>query len=277
MRKLYLTNSMQDIWSRSLNENWSFIIFVTIALTFFVLSNFSNAYSQIYSKSDQPFGISPSDWIAKWWNWWIDVSIYENPGTNAEVANKCTIRSSDAMVMLMETTVKDAPVQECKISSEQGIMVPLWTSFQEDSINQKGIRPYSKLSNEQFANLTKALFDTGTVHSEVKVDGILVAKLDETTTRVSTDPNDTKNLGTTTTASSMQNVIEIWSKPFNITIPPYTYAPDQNIGTWRAGAHGWFTFLKPLEANKIHTIEYTTKVEGANGQDNTIKYNLMVE
>ena len=44
----------------------------------------------------------------------------------------------------------------------------------------------------------------------------------------------------------MDNVTELYSKGFNVTIPEDTHYPDQNIGTWRSGAHGWWTFLKPL-------------------------------
>ena len=42
--------------------------------------------------------------------------------------------------------------------------------------------------------------------------------------------------------NSMDNVTELYSKGFNITIPENTYEPDQNTGTWRSGVDGWFTF-----------------------------------
>jgi hypothetical protein len=41
------------------------------------------------------------------------------------------------------------------------------------------------------------------------------------------------------------NVTELYSKGFNITIPEDTYNVDQNTVTWRSGALGWFVFLKP--------------------------------
>lgn len=235
---------------------------------------------EVYSKNEKPFDIPPNVWIGKWWNWWIDVSTFLHPDNNPNVANKCLIHSSDPMVMLMETTVKNSTQQVCKISREQGIMIPLWTSFQENSINKKGESAYnfSNTSNDELTNVTKALFDTGEVKSYVKVDGAPVAELWENTITPTNaiSPTNEPPKESTTTVNSMRNVVEIWSKPFNITIPVYTYAADQNAGTWPAGAHGWITFLKPLPPGD-HIIEYETVVSGENPQKNRITYKLNVE
>ncbi len=52
--------------------------------------------------------------------------------------------------------------------------------------------------------------------------------------------------------NSMQNVSEIYSKGFNITIPD-----DTNISDLKSAlsvqAHGWFVFLKPLPTGN-HTF-----------------------
>lgn len=278
MSKLRLPKNMKFDPARRTNHRIYLIVFVIGV--FAVLSNssiFSNAYGQVYTKSDKPFGVPFSDWISKWWSWWIDVSKYEHPDLNPELANRCLIRSSDYMVMLMETTVASETPQECTISADQGIIVPLWTAFQEDSIKNDGSRPYEKYTNEQMANVTKAVLNLGQVYAEVTVDGKLVAKLDENTELVGRDAlgRDDPSM-TKTTVNSMQNVIEIWSSPFNISIPMHTFAPDQNTGTFRAGAHGWFTFLKPFTPNSSHSIEYFAKVDGVNAGASKITYNLKV-
>ena len=48
----------------------------------------------------------------------------------------CLIHDMGPMVALMDTIVSGKPHQVCEISSTQGIMIPLWTAFQEDSLPQ---------------------------------------------------------------------------------------------------------------------------------------------
>src|SRR5205809_6044166 len=69
--------------------------------------------------------------------------------------------------------------------------------------------------------------------------------------------------------NSMDNVTEVFSKGFNITIPEDTHMPDQNPGTWRPGAHGWFVFLKPLPAGD-HTLYYNVGVTGTGPNDHSV-------
>ena len=86
----------------------------------------------------------------------------------------------------------------------------------------------------------------------VVVDGKEVAKMDETSS-VSSGVFAQK-------VNYMNNVTEIYSKGFNITIPENTHFPDQKPGTFRAGAQGWYIFLKPLPPGD-HTILYTVNVD----------------
>ena len=78
--------------------------------------------------------------------------------------------------------------------------------------------------------------------------------------------------------NSMDNVTEVLSKGFNITIPENTHLPDQNPGTWRSGAHGWFVFLKPLPPGD-HTLYYNVGVTGTGPNDHSaeITYDLKVK
>ena len=61
--------------------------------------------------------------------------------------------------------------------------------------------------------------------------------------------------------NSLANVTELYSKQFNITIPDDTHFPNQIPGTFRAAAHGWFVFLKPLPPGD-HTVYYDVLVTG---------------
>lgn len=233
------------------------ILFASISLV-----NFTYIQAvEVYSKNDAPFG-SPLDvWMSKWWIWWVPVTVEEA----TPKADGCLINSSNSMVMLMDTAVKDPPRQVCKISSSQGIMVPNWGAFMEASTPELQNYTYEELSN-----VAREQADLGAITSLVKVDGIPVSKLDVVSS-MSSGKLDYK-------ITSMDNVTELYSKGFNITIPENTHFPDQNIGTWRSGAHGWWTFLKPLPPGE-HTISYNVGVTGAGPNDHAseITYLLDVE
>jgi hypothetical protein len=78
--------------------------------------------------------------------------------------------------------------------------------------------------------------------------------------------------------NSMNNVTELYSKGFNITIPEDTHFADQNTGTWRSGAHGWFIFLKPLPPGD-HTVYYNVGITGTGPNDHSseINYDLKIK
>jgi hypothetical protein len=242
---------------------FSLMIFSTLV----IFTGLSNAYSvETYSIDDTPFG-SPLDiWMNKFWQWWVPVTIDQaTPKPDA-----CLINSSNPMVFLMETSVKDPPRQICKISSNQSIAIPLWGAFMEDSISPQGEQPFKGYSYEQLSKEAREQADLGAVTSLVKVDGVPVAKLDVVSS-MRAGKLDYK-------INSMDNVTELYSKGFNVTIPEDTHFPDQNIGTWRSGAHGWWTFLKPLPPGD-HTIEYNVGVTGTGPNDHSseISYDLDVK
>ena len=228
----------------------------------FILLGTSNAYAvETYSKNDKPFG-SPLDvWMDKWWTWYITNTAEDTtpkPGG-------CLMNKSGSMVMLMETTLTGKPHQACEISSNQGIIVPLWTAFWEASTPE--------YMNKSYAELSKAAReqgDLGAITSLVTVDGAPVGKLDVVSSMRGGSLDYKIN--------SMDNVTELYSKGFNITIPENTYEPDQNTGTWRSGAHGWFAFLKPLPPGD-HKLYYNVGVTGTGPNDHSaeITYDLKVK
>jgi len=251
---------MMTMFSQSIeNNNKHKSLFVVISLLWInslliILFGLSNAYGiEIYSKNDTPFGLPLEAWLGKFWIWWAAVPNDDNaPDKSPPKENGCLINSSDSMVMLMETTVDGKPHQVCNISSKQGIVVPLWVSFMEDSISEDGTQKFKGFSYDQLSKESRETLDLGAVTSEVKVDGINVAKLDVVSS-MRAGVLDYK-------INSMNNVTELYSKGFNITIPENSHLADQNAGTWRSGAHGWLVFLKPLPPGE-HTIFYNVGVD----------------
>lgn len=226
---------------------------LVICFIFFIFNGLTKTYGfEVYSKEDSPFGLPLDQWLNKWWVWSVTT-------TTDEFRNECLINKSNSMVFLMDTA-SASKHNVCEISSNQGIMIPMWVSFMEDSFNAKGDQPHKGYSYEQLSKAAREEADLGTITSQVKVDGREIAKLNEISSM---------NAGKLDyNIISMQNVTELYSKGFNITIPADTHIGDQNFGTWPSGAHGWLVFLKPLPPGD-HTIYYNVHVTGAGPEIST--------
>lgn len=216
---------------------------------------------EVYPKEESPFGISKADWVARWWNWSFSIGI--NPDTNYWAGlkeNGCLMHKENSMVMLLDTAAGGTWNQNCKISPSEGILIPVWTG--ECNNAEKGCE---KLSFEQLKE-TARKYDLGKIKGEVNVDNIPVAKLDVV---------DYKT-------NNMENVSEVYTKEFNATIPTNNHIGIDKSGIFRAAAHGWFVFLKPL-APGDYTIYYKNIVEPTSlsgaGNSNTaqLTYHIKVE
>ena len=185
------------------------------------------------------------EWAAEYWNKWIG----KNADEATPQAGGCLLVNDDnktePMIMLMETAVNSPPAQNCKISSTQGILVPLWIGWCDTGSN-KGATAGDLTDCAKHQNL-------GRIISDVKIDGLSVANLDVTQ---SVNPGsgalDYK-------VNSLNNVTEFSSKPFKLVIPEDTQKPNQVIGTWDAVSQGWWVFLEPLPVGN-HTLDYNIRV-----------------
>jgi hypothetical protein len=255
---------MKALEQRSGSKKQNAVIFTLLAFLICstLMLELSIAYgASLYKEGESPFGTPLDVWISKWWKWWVTTSTDEatpKPGG-------CLINESGSMVMLMDTTVAGKPEQICSISSTQGILIPLWTGWCDS-----GSQGLGQASFEDILKCVREEVNLGAVTSEVKVDGKQIAKLDEVSTMRGGFLDYKIN--------SMDNVSEVRSKEFNITIPEDTHLPDQNFGTFRAAAHGWFVFLKPLSVGN-HTIYYNVGVTGTGPNDHSaeITYNMNVK
>lgn len=146
--------------------------------------------------------------------------------------------------MLMETTVGGTHNQECEISSNQGILIPLWIAWCDSGTDTEyPIAELSKCAREKY--------NLGNIKSEVKIDGQPLAKLDVRLSLLEGSLDYKIN--------SLTNVSEIYVKAFNLTAPEDTHKAFTVPGTFHAGAHGWFVFLKPLPPGD-HTVFYNVRV-----------------
>jgi hypothetical protein len=239
-----------------------FYLLIFIASIYFI--NFPSVLGEnigVYSKNESPFGTTQEDWVAKWWNWSFPIGIAPETNTWAGLKeNGCLIHKENSTVMLVDTAAGGVWNQKCTISSNDGIMIPIWTG--ECNKAEKECQTYS------FEQLSKAArgYDLGKIKGEVEVDNIPIAKLDVV--------DYTTNI--------IENVSEVYTKEFNATIPEAGHIPSEKSGIFPAAAHGWFVFLKPLPPGD-HTINYKNTVEptslsgAGNVNSGQFTYHLKVE
>jgi hypothetical protein len=120
--------------------------------------------------------------------------------------------------MLMNTAnVVSPPTQVCKISANEGIMIPLWIGWCDSGSNGR------TATDEQLLKCAKQQ-NLGNIRSDVKVDSVLVAKLDvKQTVAPGSSSLDYK-------INSLDNVTDLSSKAFTLTIPADTHYPNQVTG-----------------------------------------------
>ena len=216
------------------------VVLILIGFSIYFIGS-NNAFAvELFSKDDTPFGKSYDDWISKYWNWWVSNSIEEATPT----PGGCLANTSDSIVMLMETTVSGSQNQECNISSNQGILIPLWIAWCDSGTDKE--YPIAELSK-----CAKEKYNLGNIKSQVKVDEQPIAKLDVRLSLMEESLDYKINL--------LSNVSELYIEEFNLTAPADTHKAFTLAGTFHAGAHGWFVFLKPLPPGD-HTVFYNVRV-----------------
>lgn len=218
----------------------SLIILSSFSILFIFEELVTVSAVELFTKDDIPFGISYDEWISKYWNWWVSTSIDESTPT----PGGCLINDTGSMVMLMETTVGGSPKQECDINSTQGILIPLWIAWCDSGTdNEYPINELSKCAREKY--------NLGNIKSDVKVDGVPIAKLDVKMSFVGGTLDYKIN--------ALENVSELYVEQFNLTASEDSHKAFTLPGTFHAGAHGWFVFLKPLPPGD-HTVFYNVRV-----------------
>jgi hypothetical protein len=235
--------------------NLSVYILLSVGSISSIWMSYPVAYGvDFYSKDESPFGISNSDWVAKFWNWGHSLKL--DPQTNVIAGlkeNGCLIHKENSVAMLADTAFGGVWNQNCTISRNEAILIPIWTG----ECNQGS----KECQGKSFEELSKGArgYDLGKVKGLVKVDNIPVGTLDAV---------DYKT-------NIMNNVTEVYTKQYNASVPDGSHTPNERFGIFPAAAHGWFVFLKPLQPGN-HTVYYQNSVEpttlsGA-GNSNTAQF-----
>jgi hypothetical protein len=268
-----IPHTVKNNRGRSISIISAITTFFSFFSIFFAFIGLNSVYAvELFSKDDKPFGVSYDDWFSKYWNLWVAKNTDEATPKPGGCLTVNTDSKSDSFVMLMETAdVGSPPAQVCKITSKQGIMIPLWIAWCDNSAGGRERNP-----NEPLAKCAREQYNLGNIRSDVSVDGVPVAKLDVRMSLISGSLDYKVN--------SLANVTELYTKNFNLTIPSNTHKADVVPGTWSAGSHGWWVFLKPLPHGQ-HSVYYNIRVTptgaltspGTNPHFADITYKLQVE
>ncbi len=223
---------------RIINLNLYFLS--SIAAIFLLSISIAAGYNvEFYSNHESPFGVSNSDWVAKFWNWDFSIPFDSQANTLAGLKdNGCIIHRENSMVMLIDTAAGGIWKQKCIISHTEAILIPIWTGECDQAL--KGFEGFSF---KQLSDCARA-YDLGIIKGQVKVNDRPVATLDA----IDYKTND------------MNNVTEVYTKQFTAVVPKESHLISERYGTFPAAAHGWFVFLKPLQPGN-YTVYYQNSVE----------------
>ena len=168
-------------------DRWRPSYCYALLIPFFILLALGpqNIYAvEFFSTKEPPLGVSYDEWMARYWNWVLSLTTAETSFDTSTPG--CLTNKSDSMVMLMQTTFGGQKVQECKITSQDAIMIPLWIGW----CDIKGDAPFintrdpDKTIDQQLSECALEQYNQGKIVSNVKVDGIPVAKVDVPGSRI---------------------------------------------------------------------------------------------
>ena len=217
---------------------------------FFVFLGLHSVYGLgIFSKDEKPFGKSYDEWAAEYWSKYLA----KNTAQATPQPGGCLIVNNDyksaPAIMLMppfDVGFHQMPTQACQISSNQGVLVPLWAEWAD----------HDTLGSCQVSNLPQCarLENLGNIASDMKVDGTPVAKLNVRLSMTHLSGSLDYKI------NSLINATQSTSKVFPLTLPPDSVEIANNVpGTWQAASDGWWVFLKPLPPGQ-HSISYSARV-----------------
>lgn len=180
----------------------------------------------IFTVGSSPYGSPYSEWVSKWWAWWVGIPIDKHPVKDYSDPERCSIMQNGPVWFLPDIIPGQGKINyNCNVPLGKAILLPITTTFCEKA--PKGTCGPMLTDNELAEAADNIL--TPVKNMEVIVDG---TKIDLSgSSLVKTDFFN---------FTFPENPVDIWGP-----IDP---------GTYRAIATGYFLFLHNLSPGE-HNIE----------------------
>jgi hypothetical protein len=197
----------------------------------------------VFSIDSKPYGISYSEWTAKWWQWIISIPEKDNPNLDF-TGEKCSLNQNDSNVMFLAPTFGGSATRECTMPQGKAIFFPVLTG-ECDYLTEPTIK-----TEPELLKCAMSVNEGGVVR--VTVDGVELKNLEK---------------------------YRVQSPLFDLTMPLGT-AFEGPVGKTKGIADGYYIFLEPLSPGK-HTIQFSGSVvdnptTGTTSYATAVTYNINV-
>lgn len=176
---------------------------------------------KIFTIDSTPYDSSYSEWIAKWWTWWVGIPIDKHPVKDYHDPDRCSAMQNGPVWFLPDIIPGEGKINyNCNVPLDKAILLPITTTFCDSGIS-------GPMTDTEIVECADNIL-TPLNNMKVVVDG---KNMDLEGSLVKTDF-------------------------FNITIPknPIDIWGTINPGTYKALATGYFVFLHDLSLGE-HNIE----------------------
>ena len=176
---------------------------------------------KIFTIDSTPYGSSYSEWIAKWWTWWVGIPIDKHPVKDYHDPERCSAMQNGPVWFLPDIIPGEGKITyKCNIPLGKAVLLPITTTFCDSGTA-------GPMTDTEIVECADNIL-TPLNNMKVVVDG---KNMDLEGSLVKTDFFN---------FTIPENPIDIWGKI--------------NPGTYKALATGYFVFLHDLSLGE-HNIE----------------------
>jgi hypothetical protein len=189
------------------------------------VTNERNNNLLIFSSDSDPYGVSYTEWTAKWWRWVLSIPVEDNPA-NENTGKNFAINQNDP-VLFLAGTLGGVAERNCTIPAGKAILFPI-LNFGGTLADEPAIK-----SEEELLSLAKREMDVIS-NLEATVDGVKLNGLQR---------------------------YRVQSPIFDVVLPENNLFGG-TPGPTRGAADGYWLFLGPLPKGKHYISSFGSCLAG---------------